>query len=124
MKILVKEFEGTFEKCQQKSGEDSFIYFDPPYRPISQTSNFTSYSKYEFCDERQIQLGRFYQKIDKEKQSKLMLSNSDPKNLNQADNFFEKLYSNYKISRVAATRMINSNARKRGQIYELVITNY
>ena len=104
--------------------ENSFVYFDPPYRPISKTSSFTSYSKYRFGESEQIQLGTYFKKLHFEKNPKLMLSNSDPKNGNPHDDFFEKLYGQFNIIRVQANRMINSNGEKRGKINELLITNY
>ena len=58
------------------------------------------------------------------KQSKLLLSNSDPKNKNSQDNFFEKAYSGYRIERIKASRNINSNASKRNSINEILIMNY
>jgi DNA adenine methylase len=59
-----------------------------------------------------------------EKGAYLMLSNSDPKNADKNDNFFDDLYKNYSINRIAAKRHINSNTSKRGEINELIITNY
>ncbi len=103
---------------------NSFVYFDPPYKPISKTSSFTTYSGTEFSDNQQIELAGFYHKINIEKQAKLMLSNSDPKNKNPDDDFFEKAFKDYNLHRVYASRAINSNGAKRGKIKELVITNY
>ncbi len=114
----------SFEESKRFINNNTFVYFDPPYRPISPTSSFTSYSKYEFAEKDQINLANFFIKIDKEKNAKLMLSNSDPTNVNPNDKFFEKHYNNYNIYRVYANRMINCNAEKRGQIKELLITNY
>lgn len=101
----------------------SFVYFDPPYRPISKTAAFKAYSKHNFADNEQIQLAQLFQQLDKEG-VKLMLSNSDPKNNDPNDNFFDEIYSNYNILRVPAKRMINSDASKRGAINEIVVTNY
>jgi DNA adenine methylase len=101
----------------------SFVYFDPPYRPLSKTSGFTAYSKNDFGDADQIELAKLFRTIDK-KGGYTMLSNSDPKNYNPADNFFDDLYRGFNISRIPAKRMINSNAAKRGSINEIVITNY
>ncbi len=103
---------------------NSFVYFDPPYKPISKTSSFTTYTGTEFSDKQQIELANFYNKINTEKQAKLMLSNSDPKNKNPNDDFFEKAFNNYNLYRVFASRAINSNGHKRGKIKELIITNY
>lgn len=113
-----------FESCYAIADESSFIYFDPPYRPISKTANFTSYAKSGFTDREQENLANFYRKLDREKASKLMLSNSDPKNENIDDDFFEQLFAGYSIYRVSASRMINSIGAKRGRISELLIVNY
>ena len=103
--------------------EDSFVYLDPPYRPINKTSNFTSYSKDGFNDFDQIKLASFFKKMN-DKGAYLMLSNSDPKNHNPEDEFFDELYNGFNIDRVHAKRNINSNASGRGLINELIITNY
>jgi DNA adenine methylase len=112
------------ESCEQWVTENSFVYFDPPYRPISPTSSFTSYSSARFDDIAQIALARFFAHLHQEYGAKLMLSNSDPTQLNPNDDFFEKLYRDFNIHRVWASRMINSQADKRGKIAELLITNY
>ena len=114
----------SYEHCFNLANDKTFIYFDPPYRPISKTASFTTYTGFEFTDVEQIKLSHFFRKLDTQKNSKLMLSNSDPKNENPNDNFFEKLYDGYQVHRVYAKRMINCNAEKRGKINELVITNY
>jgi DNA adenine methylase len=113
-----------FESCYAIADEYSFIYFDPPYRPISKTANFTSYARSGFSDREQEKLADFYRKLDREKAAKLMLSNSDPKNENIDDDFFERLYEGYYIHRVLASRTINSIGAKRGRISELLIVNY
>jgi DNA adenine methylase len=119
-KIRVADF-GKLKRWQIT--KDSFVYFDPPYRPISKTANFTTYSKTAFDEHEQIRLAKTFRALHK-KGIKLMLSNSDPQNINPADNFFEKHYAGFNIATVAARRMINSDAKKRGRINELVITNY
>jgi DNA adenine methylase len=102
---------------------DSFVYFDPPYRPLNATSNFNSYTKDTFDDTAQTSLATVFKGLDK-MGAKVMLSNSDPKNHDPEDFFFDKLYSGFNIHRIQAKRMINSDATKRGEIKELVITNY
>jgi len=101
----------------------SLVYLDPPYRPLNKTSNFTSYAKNGFIDKDQIRLADFFHKMD-EKGAYLILSNSDPKNENKNDDFFENLYKKFNIDRIPAKRNINSNKLKRGDINELIITNY
>jgi DNA adenine methylase len=115
---------GDFESCASVVDENTFVYFDPPYRPISQTSSFTSYSKFDFGENEQVRLARFFLKLDRERRAKLMLSNSDPTNEDPGDNFFKELYKKFFIQTVSANRMINSNGAKRGKIRELLITNY
>jgi DNA adenine methylase len=114
---------GDFTDCEQWVNERTFIYFDPPYRPISKTSDFTSYSKYNFDDPEQLRLRDFFHRLN-DKKAKLMLSNSDPKNEDPNDDFFEIAYQAYRIERVKASRNINSNAQKRGKINEILILNY
>lgn len=112
-----------FETIEHGIKPHSFVYFDPPYRPISKTSGFTSYSKEKFTDAEQTRLAALFHRLDK-RGAKLMLSNSDPKNTNPDDNFFDQLYNNYQIFRIPAKRMINSNAAKRHAINEIIVTNY
>ena len=113
---------GDYKNCMDFIDEKTFVYIDPPYRPLTQTASFTSYSENEFADKEQIELGNFIIDISK-KGSIVLASNSDPKNANNDDDFFDKLYENFVIERVSASRMINSNAKKRGAINELLISN-
>jgi len=96
----------------------SFVYLDPPYRPLSKTASFTAYSKGAFGDEQQSKLAGIYRQLH-EKGAALMLSNSDTK-----DKFFDRLYTGFHISRVPARRLINADASKRGHVQEIVVTNY
>jgi len=118
--ILISDYKNCFDRADEKT----FVYFDPPYRPVSRTASFTSYAGFIFTEREQIELADFFRKLDTEKHSKLMLSNSDPKNENPDDDFFEKIYNGYNLHRVHANRMINCKADKRGQINEIVITSY
>jgi DNA adenine methylase len=102
---------------------DSFVYFDPPYRPISKTASFKAYHKQGFTDSEQLQLAQLFKQLDSEG-SYVMLSNSDPKNIDPDDNFFDDMYNGFNIVRVPARRMINSDPTKRGRINEIVVTNY
>jgi DNA adenine methylase len=113
-----------FTMCEAWVTRDSFVYFDPPYRPISPTSSFTSYSSDRFDDEAQLALARFFAHLHHSYGAKLMLSNSDPTAINPTDRFFDECYQGFTIRRVWASRMINAQAEKRGKICELLITNY
>lgn len=114
---------GDFTESDRGIDEDTFVYFDPPYRPLSPTASFTSYSKDSFSEDDQIRLAEFCKKIDA-KGAKFLLSNSDPKNEDPKDHFFEEHYEGFEIDTVRATRAINCKATGRGQINELLITNY
>jgi DNA adenine methylase len=112
-----------FKEVKNDIKKSSFVYFDPPYRPLSKTSNFTSYSKYQFKDDEQIQLATLFNELN-EMGCFLMLSNSDPKNTDPSDNFFDLIYKGYNIFRVYAKRIINSDSSKRNSINEIIVTNY
>ena len=114
---------GDYRKSNEYIDENTFVYFDPPYRPLSVTSGFTSYTKEDFNDENQKDLAKYFKELDL-KNAKLMLSNSNPKNTNKDDNFFEDIYKGFNINEISAKRMINANANGRGEISELLITNY
>lgn len=114
---------GDYKKSEEFIDDNTFVYFDPPYRPLSATSGFTSYTKEDFNDENQKELGEYFKKLDT-KNAKLMLSNSNPKNINKDDKFFEEIYKGFNINEVSAKRMINANSKGRGEISELLITNY
>lgn len=104
------------------STKDVVWYFDPPYRPLSINSSFTAYSADAFNDAEQIRLKELCDEIHRRGQ-KFVLSNSDPKNTQPEDNFFEGLYSDYTIKRVRARRSINSKGEGRGYLFELIIHN-
>ncbi len=123
---LLKKVEisfGDYTNSLSNMDKGSFVYLDPPYRPLTTTGSFTSYDKSGFSDERQIELAKNYKELDK-KGCYLMLSNSDPKNEDEEDNFFDDLYAGFNIERVYAKRMINCQATKRGDITEIVVMNY
>ena len=122
---LLKNVEmkvGDYKECKDFIDKKTFVYIDPPYRPLTQTAAFTSYSENGFSDKEQIELGNFITEISK-KGAMVLASNSDPKNADVNDNFFDELYSQFEIERVSASRMINSDAKKRGAIKELLISN-
>lgn len=114
---------GDYKNCLSFIDKKTFVYIDPPYRPLSLTASFTAYSENLFNDSEQLRLGDFINRITK-KSAKVILSNSDPKNTNKKDNFFDDMYKNYNIDRILAKRFINCDATKRSDITELIITNY
>ena len=113
---------GDFAETGRFAGPDTLFYFDPPYKPITETSSFTSYAKQDFDDGEQLRLRDFCDRISKEK-ALFVASNSDPKDVNPKENFFDTIYQHYLIKRVSAARMINSDASGRGAISELMISN-
>ena len=119
----VKIVCGDYKESADFIDNKTFVYFDPPYRPLTPTANFTSYTENLFDDKKQLELANFVQQIDN-KGAKVVISNSDPKNTNENDDFFDNAYSKQNIKRVSATRMINRNSDKRGRINELLISNF
>ncbi|MBQ3124224.1 MAG: DNA adenine methylase [Clostridia bacterium] len=119
----VKIVCGDYRKSAEFIDEHTFVYFDPPYRPLTETASFTAYTENLFNDEEQIELAEFVESMHK-KGAKIVVSNSDPKNSNTEDDFFDNIYSAHKIKRVEATRMINCNSESRGKIKELLISNF
>ena len=119
VEILTGDFEDTFDYANG----NTFFYFDPPYRPLSDTSSFNDYTKEAFNDDAQIRLKKYCDKIN-DAGYKFMLSNSDCKGKDEKDNFFDMLYEAYQIERVWASRSINSNPNKRGKLTEILVHNY
>lgn len=117
--ILNCDFADTI----QYADIDTLFYLDPPYKPISATSSFNTYSTVLFDDEQQIRLKSFCDTLHLHN-AKFILSNSDPKGVDENNTFFDDLYHNYNIYRVEAKRNINSKGDKRGKINELLITNF
>lgn len=111
--ILLNE---DFETALEKISKDSFVYFDPPYDPVSDTASFTGYDKGGFNREEQIRLKKVCDKLN-ERGIKFLLSNS-------ATDFIKELYKDYKIKMVKARRAINSVGKKRGEVEELLVMNY
>lgn len=113
-----------FAHCLKKADKNSLVYFDPPYRPISRTASFTGYIKNGFNDADQRRLKNTCDRLTRQG-ARVILSNSDPKNTDPNDNFFDELYTgSYRIERLKAARMINCNAGQRGLIKEILVTNY
>lgn len=114
---------GDYSRSMEYVTENTFVYFDPPYRPLNVTSGFTSYTKEDFNDNNQRELATFYGELN-ERNAKLMLSNSNPKNINKEDTFFDNIYQGFNINQIQASRMINANSNGRGKISEILVTNY
>ncbi len=106
----------NFDNILNYVKEDDFVYFDPPYIPLSETSSFTSYSKEDFGMDKQRELKNVCDKLTS-LGVKFMLSNSDTPTSNE-------LYSEYKIEKIYASRFINSKASGRGKITEILVRNY
>ena len=113
---------GDFAQTSKYAHDNVLFYFDPPYRPLTDTSAFTSYAKEGFDDAEQIRLRDFCDLIAKQK-SLFVASNSDPLNVDNEDVFFDHLYKMFSIKRVSAARMINSKGNGRGAISEIMISN-
>ena len=119
VEILTGDFEETFPYAKDKT----LVYFDPPYRPLSNTSSFNDYAKEPFNDDAQIRLKEYCDRIN-QAGFHFMLSNSDCRGKNNDDCFFDDLYSEYRIERVWASRSVNSIPSKRGKLTEILVHNY
>ncbi|RPH32591.1 MAG: DNA adenine methylase [Bacteroidales bacterium] len=111
------------ETLKYLDSEKTFFYFDPPYKPISKSSSFNAYAADEFDDKEQERLRNFCKEIDSLGHY-FLLSNSDLKNNDTENDYFDTLYKDFNIKRVKAKRSINSNSAKRGEIFELLISNF
>ncbi|MDO5017231.1 MAG: DNA adenine methylase [Porphyromonas sp.] len=113
---------GDFAQTGKYADGNALYYFDPPYRPLTETSAFTSYAKDGFDDAEQTRLRDFCEQIAT-RNSLFVASNSDPQNVDKGDDFFDHLYNSFSIKRVSATRMINSKGNGRGAVSEIMISN-
>ncbi len=118
----VEILNGDYSETLEYATENTFFYFDPPYKPLSETSSFNSYSKEDFNDAQQIRLKEFCDTLN-EQNHQWILSNSDVKGKDPNNNFFDDLFANFNIMRVNARRSINANPSKRGKLTELLINN-
>ena len=109
-------YSEDFEQVLSRVPKGGFVYLDPPYDPVSDTANFTGYNKGGFNRNEQIRLKKCCDELTN-RGVKFMLSNS-------ATSFIKDLYSEYNVITVKAKRSINSNASKRGEVEEVIITNY
>jgi DNA adenine methylase len=129
LKSVSVKLHNVLIECKDYKESDDFIddntlvYFDPPYRPLTNSSSFTAYTKDGFGDKEQIELARFIDLVSA-RGAYVIASNSDPKNANEDDSFFDELYSKHKIFRISANRAINSVGNGRGKINELLIASY
>ena len=107
-----------FNSIIQDVKKGDLVYFDPPYQPVSETANFTSYTNKSFTHEDLIRLAKLCIKLDS-KGCKVLLSNSDSKEV--AEIFSDK---SWEINKIQVNRFINSNSKKRTGHFELLIKNY
>lgn len=114
---------GDFSDTFRYGRGNTLFYFDPPYRPLSNTSNFNDYSKEAFNDMAQRRLKEYCDVINDAGFS-FMLSNSDGREENEELGFFDILYSDYNIERVWASRNINSKPQMRSKLTEILVRNY
>ena len=114
----VEILTGDYQKTLSKAHGNTLFYFDPPYRPLNNTSSFNDYTKEAFNDFAQRRLKEFCDKVEAAGYH-FMLSNSDCQ-----DMFFDDLYAQYIIERVWASRSVNANASKRGKLTEILVHNY
>ena len=115
--------KGDFSKTLEQVSGRAFYYLDPPYKPLSATASFNAYVSEAFNDASQLRLAGFCRELHAAGHLWLM-SNSDVKNTDQDNHFFDELYQDFQIKRIRAKRAINSNGEKRGEISELLIANY
>ncbi|MBC6478349.1 MAG: DNA adenine methylase [Hormoscilla sp. GM7CHS1pb] len=113
VKIEEKSFEHVLESA---NSSDDFVYFDPPYYPVSSTSYFTAYSRHSFIEDDQKKLSKIFAELAG-RGVKVMMSNSDC-------SFIRNLYSQFNIYEISAARAINSKIKKRGSIAEVLVTSY
>ncbi len=106
----------SYEKVLQRAKRDDFVYFDPPYVPLSSTAYFTAYCAAGFEEKDQRRLAEVFSTLAK-RGVNVMLSNSDTP-------LVRRLYRRFKIRKVAATRMLNSRSDRRGPVYEVIVTNF
>lgn len=117
--ILLGDYRATLPYVD----ESTFLYLDPPYRPLTASASFNAYDASVFDDTAQRELADFISQADA-RGAKIMLSNSDPKNADPDDSFFDDLYANHTIRRIPARRAISSKASTRGEINEIIVMNY
>ena len=119
VQIVCADYSASINHIDQ----NTLVYLDPPYRPLKGRDSFTSYTEQDFDDSCQRALAGFIEDIDA-RGAYIILSNSDPKNVDPDDDFFDDLFAGYDIQRINAKRRINRNSDHRGYITELLIKNF
>lgn len=123
MSELLKDTEilvSDYKDMKAYAGLYTLYYFDSPYRPLPNSPSFTSYAKSSFNDESQKELAETCKSIYNNGSS-FILSNSDPKQVDENDNFFDELYSDFVIKRINARRAIGATAARRGLVSEILV---
>lgn len=113
----------AYDSVEAEARAGDFVYFDPPYRPLTKTSSFESYTAGGFGDEQQRQLAGCFTRLAA-RGVLVMLSNSDPRSADPDDTFFDELYRDFSVHRVQAARMVNAKAAGRGRISEILVTSW
>jgi DNA adenine methylase len=106
----------SYEMSLALAGKGDFVYLDPPYQPLSATAYFTSYTKVSFGEADQARLAEVLQELDS-RGARFLLNNHDTPSL-------RRMYAGFNMGVAMASRMINSRADKRGEVAELIVTNY
>lgn len=114
---------GDYKSALEKADEKTFVYLDPPYRPISKTAAFTEYHRaVHFGDKEQRILFEEIQHLN-DIGAKILMSNSDPKNTDEKDDFFDSLYGEqFNIKRIEVRRYISGI--EKNQVSEILVSNY
>ncbi len=113
----VKILNQDYQKTASMAKKGDFVYFDPPYYPLTSTASFTKYFRGDFTEEDQEKLSYIYKKLDK-RGCYVMLSNSNTK-------FIKGLYKEYNVQVISANRFINCKAERRGKgLFEVIIKNW
>ena len=123
VKVVIKR-PGDYHEIKRNLSRvgRNFIYIDPPYRPLNQTSSFKGYSHLPFGDFQQEELKMFCDYLWS-KNCFIMLSNSDSK-MKNGESYFELLYDTYNLVRIYAPRCISAKANQRSKTSEVLIRNY
>lgn len=107
-----------YDKSLEHVNDKTFVYLDPPYRPISNTASFTAYQKSGFNDDQQRELKEYCDEVNR-RGGKFLLSNSY-----QEDGFFQELYKDYTIDVIEVMRTISAKGDSRGVTKEILVRNY